>query len=299
MMLVMLMLLCVAALAVVVRIVDSRSVIGFALLGLLMVFVSGQAAWRFSGHVDGSNVAQAAGEDRAEADAPKDGSVVTTSSSDEPASDDEAAETGDDEHLTIQIKPDQVIIPPRPEQVAKWVESEKVRTGSVHTTAISSGPQDNERECRRALDEELMKAVDEYVDEYLGGVYAEKLKASSLVGYDLGYIRRELVRPENIFHEEIQFSFGPMQQMHALVEFDDAFREGLDERWRGRVAMVRMMGTALAFGFVLALLGVVTGYFRVDTATRGYYTGRLQFSAAMVILSLIVAGVFLARQILW
>jgi hypothetical protein len=293
------MLLCVAALAIVVRIVDSRSVIGFALLGLLIVCASGQAVWHFSGHIDGANVALAADEDSAEADPPAEGPVVSTSSTDESASDEEDTEPGDDEELTIEIRSGKVIIPPRPEQVAKWVESDPVRSGSVHTTAVSSGPQVNRRDCRRALDEELMEAVREYVDEYLGDVYADQVKASSLVNYDLAYIKKHLVRPENIYHEEIQNSFGPMQQMHALLEFDDAFRKDLDERWHALVAMGRVMGTALAFGFVLALLGVVFGYFRIDTATRGYYTGRLQFSAAMVILTLIVAGVFMARQILF
>jgi hypothetical protein len=186
------------------------------------------------------------------------------------------------------------------------VESDPVRTGSVHAIAISSGPHEHERDCRRTLDEELKKAVDQYVDDYLGKVYADKLQASTFVNYDPGYIKQRLVRPENIYHEVIQVSFGPMHQMHALLEFDDAFRKELegrrseiDEQWRGLLMLGRVTGTALAFGFVLALLGVVFGYFKLDTATRGYYTGRLQFSAAMVILTLIVAGVFLARQILW
>ncbi len=302
MMFVMLMLLCVAALAVVVRIVDSRSVIGFALLGLLLVVLSGEAVWHFSNCVDGPSMAQAASEDRAEADAPADDAVDSASSSDETVADAEDAEA-DAEDLTIQIDPEpgQVTIPPRP----KWVESDPVRKGPVHTISVSSGPQEHERDCRRTLDEELKKVVDEYVDDYLGKVYADKLQASTFVNYDLAYIKKRLVR-EDIYHEVIQVSFGPMHQRHALVEFDEAFRKELDgrrgeidEQWRALAMVGRVTGTGLAFGFVLALLAVVFGYFRIDTATRGYYTGRLQFSAAMVILTLIVAGVFLARQILW
>jgi hypothetical protein len=45
------------------------------------------------------------------------------------------------------------------------------------------------------------------------------------------------------------------------------------------------------------MLGVFFGFFRLDTATRGFYTGRLQFTAAAMILTVVVAGVWLARQI--
>ena len=43
----------------------------------------------------------------------------------------------------------------------------------------------------------------------------------------------------------------------------------------------------------------VFGYFRVDNATRGYYTGRLQFLSAAAILAIVGAGVFCARWIYW
>ena len=86
-------------------------------------------------------------------------------------------------------------------------------------------------------------------------------------------------------------SFGPMYQMHALLEFGPEFRKELDgrrgdlERHAREMAIAfRLRGLALGFGAVLCLLTVVFGYFRLDTATRGYYTGRLQFLAATAIL---------------
>jgi uncharacterized integral membrane protein len=93
-----------------------------------------------------------------------------------------------------------------------------------------------------------------------------------------------------------------MYQTHALLEFGPAFRKELDgrrgdlERYVRETAMAyRLRGLALGFGAVLCLLTVVFGFFRLDTATRGYYTGRLQFLAGAAILSVIVAGVVLAR----
>jgi len=46
---------------------------------------------------------------------------------------------------------------------------------------------------------------------------------------------------------------------------------------------------------LLGLMGVVFAYLRLDTATKGYYSGRLQFLAAAAILALSAAGVLFAN----
>ena len=40
------------------------------------------------------------------------------------------------------------------------------------------------------------------------------------------------------------------------------------------------------------LLALMFGYFKLDTATKGYYTGRLQMGLAAAILAVVVAVVF-------
>ena len=57
-------------------------------------------------------------------------------------------------------------------------------------------------------------------------------------------------------------------------------------------------GTLLTRGGAM-LLGTLFSYFRLDTATKGYYTGRLQFAAAAAILTLVAASVLLAKWIPW
>ena len=53
-------------------------------------------------------------------------------------------------------------------------------------------------------------------------------------------------------------------------------------------------------GAALLALGSVFGYFRLDNATRGYYTGRLQFMTAAAILAIVGARrASLARWIHW
>jgi hypothetical protein len=159
-------------------------------------------------------------------------------------------------------------------------------------------------QCRPALDEALEQAVSDYVDEYLGRVYGENFKASSVVHYDADYVREHLVK--ETFDDKEDFFFGPMYQSHALIEFTPAFREVLDARrtdvdrqWQQVVVGSRLVGVALVFGVILAFLAVISGYFRLDTATRGFYTARLQFLAAVAILAVIVAGALLARNVHW
>ena len=59
------------------------------------------------------------------------------------------------------------------------------------------------------------------------------------------------------------------------------------------------MQTGLVSGAMLLLLTSVFGYFRLDNATRGYYTGRLQFMTAAAILAVVGAGVIAAQYITW
>ena len=197
--------------------------------------------------------------------------------------------------IEIETAPGRVVIPPRP----PWVEAAAVREGDIHTTAVSSGPHETRQECARALDERLQSAVDQYVEEYLAGDQRGRWTASRMVRYELPFIKERLVRPEEVYDEVIQVSFGPMHQRHALVRFDAAFREDLDRHWREAVVTGRLLGAALAFAGVLALLAVVCGYFKLDRATRGCYRGRLQWIAAAAILGLAAAGVLLGRRLPW
>jgi hypothetical protein len=90
-----------------------------------------------------------------------------------------------------------------------------------------------------------------------------------------------------------------MHQVHALLEFGPDFRQEIERRWAGVTATSRLTQVGLFAGAALLLVGSVFSYFRLDNATRGYYTGRLQFMAAAAILTIVGAGALLARWITW
>jgi len=270
--------------------------IGVALIGVVVLGAMACVAWHFSDAVPPIAAAHAAGADEADDELPA--VVVDDEEASEISSEVVVTPAKETDADTVDIEVG-VLDPPPPH----WVESEDVLTGETHLVVVTTGPWAKESDCRRSLDEELAKAVDAYIDNHLGKVYGDSFKASTFVNYDREYIEDEL--REEVYAGKKTYSFGPMYEMYALLEFDPEFREELDgrcdeidEHWRQLKVAGRLTGTVLAVGFILALLGVIFGYFRLDTATRGYYTGRLKLASAVVILTLIVVGVLLAKHIL-
>jgi hypothetical protein len=292
-------LLLVFGLAVIVRVGASAARLGLTLLAGFLVFLGGVAAWRLAAipsavlaahSAESSSIVQVRAKKTAKAasaPAPKEGLL---------------AEAPDETAIPLGGETDSMAPAPRP----AWVDRDPLQVGDVYQVSVSSGPQEKMGECPPALDEQLKKAVAAYVDEYLGSEAAGQCRVSDLIQYDLGYIKKHLVKRGSTFEEKLQMSFGPMYQIHALLEFGPAFRKELDgrrgdlERHAREVAIAfRLRGLALGFGAVLCLLAVLFGYFRLDTATRGYYTGRLQFLAATAILIVMVAGALLASRVMW
>lgn len=292
-------LLLVFVLAVVSRAFAPAARLGLAVLTVLLVLLAGVAVWRAAAMPAPVPVAFSAEESPAVI--PVHAKKPAKASPEPAAKDNPAAEEADESAIPLEADPGKTPLPARP----TWVDSQPERVGDVYRVPVSSGPQEKLGECGPALEQELKKAVVVFIDEYFGRSAAGKLRPSDVIAYDLGYIQKQLVKPGHTFEEKLQLSFGPMYQTQVLLEFGPAFCKELDgrrgelERHVRETAMAhRLRGLALGFGAVLCLLSVVFAYFRLDTATRGYYTGRLQFLAATAILSVIVAGAVLASRLM-
>ena len=183
-----------------------------------------------------------------------------------------------------------IVIPPgRPD----WVEADF--TGDQQDNArlsVSSGLYQKKHDALRALDVELSKATQEYVASYLGSK-----AAGTLVQVETDYIRANVMQPGNTYSEVLEFSVGPMHQTHALLEFTPSFHQHLEQRWRTITVTGRTLRLGVIAAGVLFTLSLVFGYFRADTATRGYYTTRLQLLTATGILALVAGGVVLFRML--
>jgi hypothetical protein len=227
----------------------------------------------------------------AESDEGADEAAVEEEPADEKAADEGAPRPQPSKAEPKPPRPKVIVPPGRP----NWVESPPARGGDLDTTAVASGPFKTRAECKRALDKALKQATDDYVDWYLG-----QGSRSQIAYFDLDYIKEHLLRDENKYGETIHSpSVGSMEQMHALLEFDQAFRDEIDRRHKQAKIGSRLMETGLLAAGVLALLTTLFGYLKLDTATRGRCSGRLQIGAIAVILALVASGVALARWIPW
>jgi len=181
-----------------------------------------------------------------------------------------------------------------PEGRPEWIDAEPDYTSAIHTIPVASGPYVHEGESRRALDRALVKATKEYVAEQLGSELA-----AQLIQYDAKTIKRKVVKADNLYHDVATYSVGPMNEYFALLEFGPEFRNELDRRWSHVRATSRLSQVGLFGGAGLLFLASIFGYFRMDNATRGYYTGRLQFMTSAAILAIVGVGAILAQWIHW
>lgn len=177
-----------------------------------------------------------------------------------------------------------------------WIRSAPRTTSrdGVHTIPVASDPYARSGDAQRALDRAIENATSEYIADYLGSSLAPQL-----LHYDARTIKERCVKPENLYADVATYSVGEMHESFALLEFDKGFRDELGQRWDGIRSTSRLTQLGVFAGAALLLLSSVFGYFRLDNATRGYYTGRLQFLTAAAILGVIGAGVFAAQWIHW
>lgn len=176
-----------------------------------------------------------------------------------------------------------------------WVDQPDRDLGETHLISISSGPFKKVRDARRELYKQLKQATDQYINEVVRHPHA-----AHWVGYSEDEIRHRFVGPDRLFDEKvISPSFGLMHQSHALLEFGPAFHNEVEQAWHQVVARAQLVKVGLGGGAILAMLVMLFGYFNADTATRGFYSGRLKFVTALAILAVIATGFLIARSIPW
>lgn len=194
----------------------------------------------------------------------------------------------DSHETSLTPEADTVIIPPgRPH----WVEALPVREGKVHYTSVCSEPYATTAQAQHALDKQLQSAVAEYIKEELQSEWAPQV-----IRFSTAEIKQKFVPSADVYHEKIGVSFGSMHQVHARLQFDENFNRELHRRWDKISATFRLAETGVVSGGVLLLIATVFGYFRLDNATRGYYTSRLQFMAAAAILAVVAVSAILFQE---
>jgi hypothetical protein len=169
---------------------------------------------------------------------------------------------------------------PKPE----WVDAgpKMDRSQGIYGTyevTVRSKYQANLELCRAALDRELQATTREYLDKMLEKGAGQMLRVSP------DFIHRNIVR--DVYREkksDFENIEGDMYQLHARLVFDDSVSTFFERQYRQAVVNSRLLLVGALVGAVLLTLGAVFGYLKIDTATRGYYSGRLKLATALVIL---------------
>lgn len=174
-----------------------------------------------------------------------------------------------------------------PQRLA-WVDAPGKLGNTVYSVSIKSGLFASLPECQRALDLEMKRESDHYINEYLGDE-----GASDLVNIPLDYLKKNVKKAE--YGELIKSeSVGPMHQIHALLEFDENARADFHHRRHDAMVTDRLWYAGSGAALVLALLGTVYGYLKLDLRSGGAHQGRLQLAATLVAL-IVAAGALLVR----
>lgn len=170
-----------------------------------------------------------------------------------------------------------------------WVDQPPSRNGGKAVFTVTAGPHATDELCQRELNTQLRNAVDAHIDSFIG-----QPGAGRRVGLSVAYIRDRLVKDQ--YAETVQASFGPMRNVHALVEIDEDAHRLIAEQYQQALMQARLGYTAGSFGLVLVVLATAFGYLKLDTLTKGYYSGRLKVAATAVILTAAAAAALAVRQ---
>lgn len=158
----------------------------------------------------------------------------------------------------------------------------------VYRMSVPSGLYVTRLECERALDVAMHNAVAEYVENYL------QVDEARLVELDDRYIKNNIQKDE--YEETVVRSVGPMQQVVALLEFDDRVRAEITNRYRTVIVRMRLWTFGSGALAVLALIGTLFGYLKLDHLTQGHHRRRLQWAAAATILGVVAGAALIQTQ---
>lgn len=128
-------------------------------------------------------------------------------------------------------------------------------------SVVVVGPHVDVAECERHLFEAVQPVVAEFVANYLGPEWKDRVTLPE------EFVRTELIRDRYV--ETVPASFGPMVQLHLLLSFDGKVKAQLAAQQLEIVRRQRIGAIAAVFGGFLGLLAIAYSALRHDAAHGG------------------------------
>jgi hypothetical protein len=102
-------------------------------------------------------------------------------------------------------------------------------------------------------------------------------------------IRNQLMAEH--FLERGDSSVGETMTLYTRVVFTPQAMGAVRAWQKDLLAENRMLFATIVGGLVVGMVAVAYGYFRIDTATLGYYSWRLRFVALFFVIGIVIAGI--------
>lgn len=172
-------------------------------------------------------------------------------------------------------------------ELPEWVTGGEGRVDGVFRMPISIGPFPSYEDCGPEKPKAYADAIKRYANEYL------QEGAGDYVDLPMWYINQNVYRTEAKEYRESP-TLGKVVIVHYLLEFNDAVRQHIVQVYHQALVAERLKYVGLGAAGIFGLLATAFGYLKLDTLSRGYYTGYLQAAAAMAITGLVavLAGCF-------
>lgn len=168
-----------------------------------------------------------------------------------------------------------------------WMDQPTGYRDGVDRTIATAGPYSTPQECYQKLNDAIREALRNHVGRFM------TLPAGVEIELPPDFIHKQIVRDEWL--QQSEYSIGPMYNLHALLVFDSSVNQEIDRRYRESHRAGRLAYTGAGAALLLGLIGTMFGYLKLDTLTRGYYTGRLRAAATAAILALATVAGLLAH----
>ncbi len=198
-----------------------------------------------------------------------------------PAEGNPSAETAIDSALTAAMEQRPIAERPLPPPASPpdWLSS----SGSAGSVVVV-GPHVDVAECERHVYEAVQPVVAEFVANYLGSQWRDRLTLPE------EFIRTDLIRDRYV--ETVPASFGPMVQLHLLLSFDGKVKAQLAAQQLELVRRQRIAAIGTVFAGLLGVLGIAYLALRSDVARCGAgrsHTLAWAATAAGVCVALVIA----------
>jgi hypothetical protein len=160
--------------------------------------------------------------------------------------------------------------------------------GDAYIMSVSTDPYTTLQECEAKIPDVIQSAVDQFAEKYLRRNWGEYVQLSP------DQLRQFVVAD---YEETKDFSFGKMNQVHLLLNFDKNAKTLIDETISTRMLNNRTAVVGTGFIGLWLLLAVFWAYLKLDLSTQGAYRKRLRAAAGFAIIIIVTMGFLVLRTL--